>query len=37
VILLHDTHPYAADAVDTIADAGARAGLGFCPVSELLT
>jgi hypothetical protein len=34
VILLHDVHPHAGRAVGAIADGVARAGLGFCPISE---
>jgi len=33
VVLLHDVHPYAAQAMDAIAVAVRAAGLGFCPVS----
>jgi peptidoglycan/xylan/chitin deacetylase (PgdA/CDA1 family) len=36
VVLLHDTHPYAAEAIDAIDEAARRSGLGFCPVSEWL-
>ena len=37
VVLLHDVHPYAGEAIDAIADAVAASGLGFCPVSSWLT
>lgn len=33
VVLLHDVHPYAGEAIDAIATAVQAAGLGFCPVS----
>jgi peptidoglycan/xylan/chitin deacetylase (PgdA/CDA1 family) len=33
VVLLHDVHPYAGEALDAIAAAVRGAGLGFCPVS----
>ncbi|HXU63935.1 MAG TPA: polysaccharide deacetylase family protein, partial [Polyangia bacterium] len=33
VVLLHDVHPYAGEAMDAIAAAVRGAGLGFCPVS----
>jgi peptidoglycan/xylan/chitin deacetylase (PgdA/CDA1 family) len=34
VILLHDVHPYAADALDAMVDRVTAAGLGFCRVSD---
>jgi peptidoglycan/xylan/chitin deacetylase (PgdA/CDA1 family) len=34
VILLHDVHPYAADALDAMVDRATAAGLGFCRVSD---
>jgi peptidoglycan/xylan/chitin deacetylase (PgdA/CDA1 family) len=33
VVLLHDVHPYAGEAIDAIAASVQAAGLGFCPVS----
>lgn len=34
VILLHDVHPYAAEALDTMVERVNAAGLGFCRVSD---
>jgi peptidoglycan-N-acetylglucosamine deacetylase len=34
VVLLHDVHPFAGEALDAIATAVRSAGLGFCPVSS---
>jgi peptidoglycan-N-acetylglucosamine deacetylase len=33
VVLLHDVHPFAGEALDAIATGVRSAGLGFCPVS----